>query len=99
MVEGGPIKPQRREGRRERPGKAPGEMTMSIEWFESLPPRVFSLRASQCKGSESRNSSEIFSPAVFSALIASLRFKGRSRFGCGSVAPSLCGSLVRPSAE
>jgi hypothetical protein len=43
------------------------------------------LRSSQCKRPESRNSSKIFSPAVFSALIASLRFKGRSHFGCGSL--------------
>ena len=55
---------------------------------------LFSLRSSQCKRAESRISSKIFSPAVFSATIASLRFKGRSHFGCGSAAPSLCGSLL-----
>jgi hypothetical protein len=33
--------------------------------------------------------SKIFSPVVFSALVASRRFKGRSHFGCGSAAPSL----------
>jgi hypothetical protein len=34
------------------------------------------LRSSQCKRAESRISSKIFSPVVFSALVASLRFKG-----------------------
>ena len=53
----------------------------------SLPPRP-----SQCKRPESRISSKVFSPLAFSALIASLRFKGRSHTGCGSAAPSLCGS-------
>jgi hypothetical protein len=53
------------------------------------------LRPLQCKRSESRISSKSFSPAVFSAFIASLRFKGRSHFGCGSAASSLCGPCVR----
>ena len=51
-------------------------------------PSVF-FASSQCKRPESRISSNIFSTAVFSALIASLRFRGRLPFGCGSAAPSL----------
>jgi len=52
-----------------------------------------SQRSSQCKRKESRVSSKVFSLAVFSALIASLRFKGRSPFDCGTGAPGLCGLL------
>ena len=52
-------------------------------------PTDLPLRRPQCKRAESPISSKILSPAVFSALIASLRFKGRSHFGAGSAAPSL----------
>ena len=44
------------------------------------------LRSSQSKRKESLILSKMFSPAVFSALIASLRFKWRSHFVCGFAA-------------
>ena len=89
--------PQRRDERREESG-GEGAPTNHLSVTDSQATETgLSRRPSQCKRPESRNSSKIFSPAVFSALIASLRFKGRSHFGCGSAAPSLCGLTGPPS--